>query len=207
MEFLKYLLVPDVLGKLIQALGAVMVAIVTKVAVPKIKIDSPLWWRNREWLSWAIAGATAAIAFAVMGLGINYFVIGKPTVSIREPQPNAEVEFRNISGGGMAFTVSGTSSKVVSNNDLRIIVLVHPANPYAKGWWLQPAAIFGGEEPDDWEAEVQLGTAGFLPDPGNQFDIWAIVVREEVIPDDGYVVAPEDLSPLARSEKLSITIP
>jgi hypothetical protein len=205
------LIAPTTLGLIIQAISAIVVAIITYVVGPSVKPPPSKFLKPGETkprppskLIYAIAGGgTAAITFAVIGLLFNVFA-PKPSVAITSPTASQPIEVRLANTGSGSFTVSGTSSEVFSAPDLRVYVLVHPADPPAAGWWIQqPATV---EQNGQWSALAWIGSKDFPPHVGDKIDILVVATRPEQVTGLEKVSDPKDIKPVAQSAIVKIGI-
>lgn len=121
----------------------------------------------------------------------------KPSVRIDTPSPSQPVKVRRAPTGSGSFTVSGSSSAVFKDPDLRIYVLVHPADPFAAGWWIQRPALV--DTTGSWTAECWIGNADFPPHPGDKVDIVSVAAEPHVVGGRLEVDDPKDLMPAAQS--------
>ena len=83
------------------------------------------------------------LVFAILFLiFLTLFVIylSSPGVKITEPADGKMVAvILHADTGSSEFRVRGTASHIKSNSSRRIYLLVHPDDPPAPGWWIQPA--------------------------------------------------------------------
>lgn len=213
------LIVPNTVGLIIQAISAIVVAIITYVAGPVVagkiakppakppkvgKETTPTKPRPPSKLMYAIAGGgTAAITFAVIGLMFNVLA-PKPSVAITNPAAGQQIEIRLADTGSGSFTVSGTSSEVFSDPNLRVYVLVHPADPPAAGWWIQqPATV---ERNGQWSTLAWIGNKDFPPHVGDKIDILVVATKPEQITGFEKISDPKDIKPVAQSDIIKISI-
>jgi hypothetical protein len=126
-----------------------------------------------------------------------------PSVTITAPIDREAVEVRLASTGSGAFTVSGTSSGVFSDPELRLFVLVHPSKPYAPGWWIQQEAIV--DPTGSWTAECWIGSPQFPPGMGNEVDIIAIAALPDPL-GRTQIPNPKVIKPAAQSNRVHFSI-
>ena len=207
------LLASDVLGQIIQAVVAIIVAVITYIVGPIVVS----WLKRRSSrgksrpstqppnrLMYALAsGVMAAITFVGIGLVYPALVPG-PTVEIISPKYGESIEVEIADTGSGSFFVSGNSERVATNPDLRVYVLVHPADPYAPGWWIQPSVAM--DLSGSWSGQAWIGDPDFPPHAGDKLDVLAIVASPERVQNRLKVDDPQDLKPRARSHIVSVSI-
>lgn len=205
------LLTPEILQTLIQTIGAVLVAILTKKAIPPPSEpgeETPEGQRLdigrilRPLVGWMAAGVTGVLTFFVIGAILS--LLFRPSVAITSPAEGQEVEITRVDTGSAYFEVVGTSKHVAGNPDLRIYVLVHPTEPFAAGWWVQsPSAT----APDGrWEGVAWIGNPEFPTQSGHLVQIVAVAARLEYVQSVQHVDDPKDLRPRAMSSFVEFTI-
>lgn len=205
------LIAPNTIGLIIQAITAIVVAIITYVAGPVVtsKIAKPAKTREAKprqpsKLLYAVAGGgTAAITFAVIGLLFNVFA-PKPSVAITNPAARQQIEIRLADTGSGSFTVSGISSEAFSDPNLRVYVLVHPADPPGAGWWIQQPAIV--ERNGQWSTLAWIGNKDFPPHVGDKIDILVVATKPEQVIGFEKVSDPKDIKPVAQSDIIKVSI-
>jgi hypothetical protein len=111
--------------------------------------------------------------------------------------------------GSSEFRVRGTASHLKSNSSRRIYLLVHPDDPPAPGWWIQPAVSLDSE--GNWNGVAWIGTRGWEAKPGQTLWIQAVVAeRRSSLPvgKDGvpWVDDPEELDPATMSKVVHATV-
>jgi hypothetical protein len=143
------------------------------------------------------AVSVALALVAVIILVPRFFLRDKPSVTIVNPASGDSIEVRRIPTGSGMFEVSGSSSAVFENPDLRIYVLVHPSAPSASGWWIQKPA--GVDATGSWYAECWIGDPKFPPQAGNRVDIVSIAAKPSSVEGKEHVNDPKDLMPAAQS--------
>lgn len=165
------LLAPSVVGQLVQAITAIIVAVITYIIGP---IITRLLQLDNSWLSSLIravmAGITAAITFVVIGLIIGWLF--HPSVELTSLSPGQQIKTDLDPKGGVWVWVDGNSSRVGSGSRLSLYVLVHPAEPPAGDWWKQEDAVI--ESNGVWRTKVHLGGVENTPKVGDKFDIVAV---------------------------------
>jgi hypothetical protein len=205
------LISPNTFGLIIQAVVAIIVAIITYVLGPVVTnslTKNPKTGKAQPSqagkLVYVIAGGgSAAISFALIGLVLNAFS-PKPSVAITDPAMNQAIEVRTIDTGPGSFTVSGISAEVFSDPDLRVYVLVHPADPPAAGWWIQqPATV---EQNNSWSTIAWIGSKDFPPHAGDKIDLLVVVTKPENVIGFVNVSDPKDIKPLAQSNIIRVSI-
>jgi len=198
------LLTPEVLQTIIKTIGGVLVAILTKKGTEKIA-------RGRrpdigrvlsQLIGWIAAGVAGAVTFLLIGAGLS--LLFRPSVAITSPVRGQDVEVTRIETGSAYFEVAGTSERVAGDPELRIYVLVHPAKPFASGWWVQsPSAT----APDgQWKGVAWIGNPEFPTQPGHVVQIVAVAARVEDVQSVQHVDDPKDLRPRTMSPFVEFTI-
>jgi len=119
------------------------------------------------------------------------------SIAITSPTDSIEV---TASGESVWFRVSGTSSNVVSDNSLRICVLVHSGTE----WHIQRPAFV---EPDGrWTLEqAWIGDASAPIRLNSRIRIMAVISRGKHEQDEK-VQDPRELNPLAMSSVVAATV-
>jgi hypothetical protein len=207
---MEILFAPNTVVLIIQAISAIVVAVITYVAGPIVarKVtkpkETPPKPHQPSKLKYAfVGGIAAAITFVVIGILINIFS-PKPSVAITNPAAGQQIEVRLAETGSGSFTVSGTSSAVFSDSNLRVYVLVHPADPPAAGWWIQqPATV---ERNGQWSTLSWIGNKDFPPHVGDKIDILVVVTKPEQVTGLEKVSDPKDIKPVAQSDIVKISI-
>jgi hypothetical protein len=212
---MEYLLAPDLLGKIIQTIGAIIVAIITKWGVTKVTnkgksenqkkqlAKGGLQRKSQGYLGWIISGVVAAATFSVVGLVYDTFT-PEPTVEITSSKDRESIEVRIANKGSGSFLVDGNSAGVSSKPALRVYVLVHPAEPFAEGWWIQPAVVMNSD--GTWSGQAWIGDPSSSPNVGDLIDVLAVVAASDQVKGHTKVNDPKDLNPLARSNTVRINI-
>lgn len=128
-----------------------------------------------------------------------------PRVAITSPASGQQIEIRIFAETGSgSFTVSGTSSEAFTNPDLRLYVLIHPADPFATGWWIQqPATV---DRNGQWTTVAWYGAKEFPPQAGNQIDILAVVADPAQVGSRVQTGDPKDIHPVAQSDIVRVRI-
>jgi len=208
------LFAPNTVGLIIQAISAIVIAVITYVAGPVVtgKIAKLKEGEERastklhqpSKLKYAIAGGSAAaITFGVIGLLIN-ILAPKPNIAITNPATGQQIEVRLAETGSGSFTVSGTSSGVFSDPNLRAYVLVHPVDPPAAGWWIQqPATV---EPNGQWSTLVWIGNKDFSPHVSDKIDILIVATKPEQVTGLEKVSDPKDIKPIAQSNIVKVSV-
>jgi len=211
---MEYLLAPDLLGKVIQTVGAIIVAIITKYGVNKVasknkkdeKQALAVKRQQRKFqinFGWIITGVVAALTFGVLGLAYDA-LSPEPTVNIISPKNGDSIVVKIADTGSGSFFVEGNSTGVIDKMDLRVYVFVHPADPFAEGWWKQPAVVM--ESDGSWSTQSWIGDKGFPPHVGDLIDIVALVAASEHIQDITKGIDPKDIKPKAQSNIVRFNI-
>jgi len=207
---MRSLLAPSTLGLVFQGVVSVVVAVITSVVGPVIvnrrRQEQGLRGGKRPGgvLYAMIGGVSAAVTFAIVGLLLNALA-PKPSVVITDPAAGQQVEMVVLpSSGSGSFMVSGGSTEVFADPDLRVYVLVHPAEPFAAGWWVQqPATV---DRNGQWTTQVWYGAREFPPQRGNRIDLLAVVSRPGLVAGRVQVSDPKDIGPVAQSDIIRITV-
>jgi len=204
------LLGPDTAKVIIPGISAVVVAIITYVIGPVVVRrlrKPPPRGRGRDpgrLLYAVLAGVIAAITF--FGLWLAYGALApRPTVAITSPAAGQQIEVTILPATGAgSFTVAGTSTEVFADPDLRVYVLVHPADPYASGWWIQqPATV---DRNGGWSTQAWIGSTDFPPHQGDRIDLLVIAAAPDAVAGRTQVSDPKDLSPAAQSDIVQVSI-
>lgn len=131
---------------------------------------------DRKWLVKAYNPAMAILV--IVGLVMFYRWLTKPTVAILAPSSSIEV---TAEGDSVWFSVSGTSSGVVSDSALMIYVLVY-SDPE---WHVQRTAMV--EQDGRWAlTRAWIGDASAPIHTGSQIRLMAVVSRGRYNPDDKF---------------------
>jgi len=136
--------------------------------------------------------------------------ISSPRVAIGEADDGHPVDvILHDDTGSSEFRVRGTTSHLKSNSGRRIYLLVHPDDPPAPGWWIQPAVSVDSD--GNWNGVAWIGTRGWKAKPGDRLWIQAVVAERRVslpLGKDGvpWVDDPEDLQPATTSKVVHATV-
>jgi len=153
-------------------------------------------------VGWMAAGVTGVLTFFVIGAILS--LLFRPSVAITSPVEGQEVEITRVDTGSAYFEVIGTSKHVAGNPELRIYVLVHPARPFASGWWVQSSSATA---PDGrWEGVAWIGSPEFQAQTGDAVQIVAVAAPLEDVQGVQHVDDPKDLRPRAMSPFVEFTI-
>jgi hypothetical protein len=128
-----------------------------------------------------------------------------PQVAITTPSAGQAVDVKLLpSTGSASFMVSGSSSNTEAYPQMRIYLLVHPADPFASGWWVQasPAVVDPGGR---WTVQSWYGDKSFPPLPGNKIDLLALVADPQQVAGQTQIDSPNNLNPIAQSAVITIT--
>jgi len=124
-------------------------------------------------------------------------------ITITNPPPDFDIAVQLTNNGGI-FQVQGTVSSYKKDPNLRIIVLIHSARPFVKGWWIQtPATV---NEKGDWQADAQIGSNYYPPHVGDELEVIALVVKQENIGTNPQVDDINGLKPIVQSDTIKLTI-
>lgn len=203
---MKTLLTAEVLIELIKTVGSIILAIIPIVFQVRKNArnngtnepsDTDSGKKFRRWIIIAIISAGVFfLTFMVLEKPVRYLF--SPRVSVTNITDGEEITVTQTPDGGY-FNVEGSSSRLAGNNALRIVVLIHPSQPFSQGWWMQAATVFN-EKTGKWKTVVWLGNREYPPQVGQKYDLVAIVVNAASIPVNPHVNDPGDLNPSARSE-------
>ncbi len=161
----------------------------------------------------ALAGVYGAIAFFMIALvaflSIRVFINRPdPTVTIEDPTPGGRVEAQLENTGAVRFSVSGSTSGVVSGSaeyDFipKVYVLVQPGGD--PQWRAQPGGTIG---PDGkWFSPAWYGSNEYPPKQGETISIVVIVANPKDVEQGRRIFSnPQDARPLAQSGIIRITI-
>ena len=128
-----------------------------------------------------------------------------PTIEITVPVNEGEIEVYQREGAGPgSFTVKGTSSEVYSNSKLRIYVLVHPAHPFAAGWWIQPSVTI--DQNGEWVTEAWIGNNEYPPHRGDKVDVLAVISHPAYAGNHSHISDPKDIRPVSQSDMITVSI-
>lgn len=148
------------------------------------------------------------VLLALISVGIfiaRGFLPPPPQVAITSPVAAQQIEVRILpETGSGSFTVSGTSSEVFTNPNLRLYVLVHPADPFATGWWIQQSATV--DRNGQWTTIAWYGAKEFPPQTENKIDLLAVVADPVQVGSRVQISDPKDIDPVAQSDIVSISI-
>lgn len=204
------LLAPDTAKVIVPGISAVVVAIITYVVGPVVvqrlrRPPPPGQPREPGRLLYAaLAGITAAVTF--FGLWLAYDALApRPSVAITSPAAGQQIEVTILpdTGAGL-FIVTGTSTEVFAEPDLRVYVLVHPADPFASGWWIQhPATV---DRNGRWSTQAWIGSTDFPPHQGDRIDLLVIAAGPDAVAGRTQVSDPKDLGPAAQSDIVQVSI-
>lgn len=187
---------------LIQTIGAIVVAIITKKIVPK-RSSNRAHKARVDYVGWGIVGVTAALTF--FGLGFLYNALTpKPTVDITSPRSGEAIEVKLIETGSGSFLVSGRSERVATDPNVRVYVLIHPSDPFAAGWWIQTPVVMDSD--GHWYGQAWIGNLEFPPEVGHTLDILAVVAYPDKVQHRVKVDDYKDLNPIAQSDIVAVRI-
>ncbi len=158
-----------------------------------------------------IKGRIIPVAFFILGvLVFTVIVVAKavlpplPSVEISSiPSNQVNVRIDKQTGAGY-FSIEGASSNLSSKSNLRVYVLVHPAEPPAPGWDVQEPAVI--DKSGHWQAQVWYGGRELPPQPGNKIQIVAVVAPTLQFTGYKHVSAIQDIAPQAQSDIKTIRV-
>jgi hypothetical protein len=132
-----------------------------------------------------------------------------PTVTIAQPGQGNDLKAALDASGSARFDVAGSSTGVSGQNRRRIYLLVHPEQPPAAGWWIQPDVAL--EPSGKWTGIGWIGSQASQAAPGHRLLIMAIVAPDrEPVPTDSagvpWVRSPSVLEPAAVSNVVRVGI-
>ena len=145
---------------------------------------------------WFVAGVAAGATWYGLSMFTSKFLT--PEIAIVNPQKGAKIDAVLTEDGGY-FMVNGTSANVVGNGSLRIVLLVHSADPFTEGWWAQAAPVTE-EKSGKWSSIAWLGKKEYPPVEGQKYEMIALVVKEQNIKAEDVFRDPGELTYIARSE-------
>jgi len=145
------------------------------------------------------------ILFSV-GIFVARQLVPPPTeVAIATPAERQAIEVRLLpETGSGSFMVSGTSEEVFDDPSLRLYVLVHPADPFAAGWWVQQSAAV--DRSGRWTTQAWIGNAASMPHVGDKIDIVAIAADPARVGGRTQLSDPKDAQPAAQSDIVGVSI-
>ena len=138
---------------------------------------------------------SAAVSFSIST------VQGRPSVAITQPGPDANVPVAAVGDGTVRLEVLGSSDNAA---DAEAIVLVHPTDPFASGWW--PSAPAPVDDDGRWSAEVSVGSEQIPVGSGQGFEIVVVLVASGSTPTTRVLDDPADMPSQARSDAVAFTI-
>ncbi len=209
------LLAPNILGILIQTIGAIIVALITNRGLNKRRINEqskndkenikkePQHSLNKPIVQWFLTGVVAALAFSLVGFVFNNLQ-PTPTIGLTSPHSNEQINVKVRNEGGGLFQVKGTSERVVSDVKISVFVLIHPVEPFAEGWYIQPSVTM--QPNGDWTGQAQIGDVENPPKDGDSLEIIAIVAERNQKRSGEHVTDPKDLKPMAQSTVMRVGV-
>lgn len=158
-----------------------------------------------------INAKTISITFLALGLLVSAgivvawaFLPPLPSVEISSiPSNQINVRIDKQTGAGY-FSIEGISSNVFSKSNLRVYVLVHPAEPPSPGWDVQEPAVI--DKGGHWQSQVWYGGKELPPQPGNKVQIVAVVAPAMQFTGYKHVAAIQDITPQAQSDIKTIRV-
>jgi len=151
---------------------------------------------------WVFAGIVAGGTCYGMGLFTDRQFT--PTISI-ESSVDGERLAATIGPDGGYFMVSGTSSNVIDNGDLRIVLLVHSTDPFTEGLWAQAAPVTG-EKTGRRTSIAWIGRKEYPPVEGQKYEMTALVIRDRSVRAEDIFRDPHELPYEARSRNVSFQV-
>lgn len=147
--------------------------------------------------------------FALIALVILVVYLRSPRVAITEPRDGGTVNVMLLDSGSAQFTVRGSAARLASNSRRRIYLLVHPDQPPAPGWWIQPDVAI--DSAGHWNGTAWFGTRGWEAKPGQTLWLQAVIAaRQNPLPagSDGvpWVSDPEGLEPATASTVVRVSV-
>ncbi|MDY6824483.1 MAG: hypothetical protein SWH68_11910 [Thermodesulfobacteriota bacterium] len=157
----------------------------------------------RYYIGWSVTGIVAVLTFILVGLVYNAVMPG-PAVAVNSPDNGAAIAVWLAEEGSGGFTVKGDSKRVTMDPNLRVCVLVHPVDPFAEGWWIQPAVVMNSD--GAWSGQAWIGDPENPPHVGDVVDIMAVAALPDRLRGHAKVADPMDLGPAAQSELVEVRI-
>lgn len=139
---------------LVTALGGVLLGVGSTILVARLLVPKP---------TYGLASGPAEAA---------------PRLLIHQPGPtNPAVNVHlDATSGSSRFDVAGVSSGVYGKSRRRIFVLVHPEQPPAPGWWIQPDVAV--EPSGRWSGVAWIGNKTSQAQPGDRFLVTSVVAPD-----------------------------
>ncbi len=135
---------------------------------------------------------------------VRFIIPSPPQIAVSSPNDGDAIQVFQRNGGAGSFMVEGISSGVFDNQDVRIYLLVHPAQPFVEGWWIQPQGTV--DQSGKWITEGWIGNDEYPPHRGDRFDVLAVVSKPIVVGELKHVNDPKDIEPFVQSPVISVTI-
>jgi hypothetical protein len=148
----------------------------------------------------AVGVLDPVVRSASVGFSIGT-VEGRPDVTISKPEPDAVVSVDIIDDGAGRLQVLGASDHA---SGAQVVVLLHPTEPFASGWW--PHAPAPVDDDGEWVAEVFLGSTDAPVETGQAFEILAALLPSDANAVDGAVADPSEVPSLALSDRVQFTV-
>ncbi|ASQ90484.1 hypothetical protein CHL67_05710 [Prosthecochloris sp. GSB1] len=190
---------------LIRIFSALAVAVLLQFALYRfggVKREGEAGGPLKFFAGWLLAGIVAGGTYYGMGfLTDRHFT---PEIAIESPIEGEQLT-ATIGPDGGYFMVAGTSSNVVDNGDLRIVLLVHSTDPFTEGWWAQAAPVTE-EKSGRWTSIAWLGRKEYPPVEGQKYEMTALVVRDKNVRAEDIFRDPHELPHEARSQNVSFQV-
>ncbi|MAT97336.1 MAG: hypothetical protein CL608_09360 [Anaerolineaceae bacterium] len=196
-------LAPTVLGNVISGIFAIIVAIIAKRKVDNPGIANKPEKEYRIYWGWIAAGIAGVATFVVASLLVNLLTPG-PEINFSNPGEGMSIEVTIIETGSGSFQVTGTSKRIADNSDWNVFVLLHPADPFAEGWWIQPAVTMNTD--GQWSGIAWIGDTDNKPEPGDTISLVAIVSELNRAQVPTKINDFSQISPITRSAIVNVVI-
>jgi hypothetical protein len=146
---------------------------------------------------------------AIVPITILVVYLKSPKIEITEPRDGGSVSVILENNGSAQLRVQGTATRVAPDSKRRIYLLVHPEDPPAPGWWIQPEVSF--LDPGHWQGVAWFGTRGWEAKPGQRLWIQAVVAaRRDPLPIGkdriAWVADPSLLDPATTSNVVRASV-
>ena len=135
---------------------------------------------------------------------VRFIMPSPPQIAVSSPNDADAIQVFQRNGGAGSFIVEGISSGVFDNQNLRIYLLVHPAQPFGEGWWIQQHGTV--DSSGIWRTEAWIGNDEYPPHRGDRLDVLAVVSKTAVVGGLKHVNDPKDIKPFVQSPIISVTI-
>lgn|GEM_PF-3492216 len=135
---------------------------------------------------------------------VRFIIPPLPQIAVSIPNDGDAIQVFQRNGGAGSFIVEGISSGIFENQNARIYVLVHPAQPFGEGWWIQQHGTV--DQSGKWKTEAWIGNDEYPPHRGDRIDVLAVVSKPAVVGGLKRVDDPKDIKPFVQSPIISVTI-